>query len=350
MGDIIWEAEVLKKYGVEIYTIGTASYTREKSLIEIASEPKNEHAFILQNYPALDWLSQELTDFTADYSRCGLRPKHRTITDGGNPITGQDTETWPWLAALCFTSGSEEPKIKCSGSIIHDLYILTTAHCVYYEAIEEERKENQITVHLGLTDIQNEAYEEVIDVEKIYIHEKYSNDGNYDYDIALLKLEAPIVYNAFIRPICLPPTNLPLDSILYKPNETAIATGWGMDVGEDERKHVAFRMRRYPKEVNLTLQSKENCVDFVKNKSQNVKFTERMLCAGGDGEEACLGHRGSPLMQPRFDSDGNVYWTQVGITGWSFWPCGRESSYGYYTHVQNLVSWITETIKQTINE
>ncbi|XP_035223086.1 uncharacterized protein LOC118195857 isoform X2 [Stegodyphus dumicola] len=135
------------------------------------------------------------------------------------------------MTALYFTSRFGDTNMKCSGSIIHDLYILTTAHCVYYEAVEDRRKENKITVHLDLS----------------------------------------------------------VESILCKPNETALVTGWGTDVGEDGGKNVAFRMRRYLKEVNLTLQSKENCDSFLKKKSKNMKFTERMLCAGGavmEGQKA----------------------------------------------------------------
>ncbi|XP_035230598.1 serine protease 46-like, partial [Stegodyphus dumicola] len=327
------------------------------------------------------------------YSRCGLRPNHGRRTDGENTITGGDAaEAWPWMAAVYFTPRTGFPVMHCSGSIIHDLYILTNADCVDY-IFKERKKDTPITVHLGLTDIESRLYEEVIDVKKLYIHEKHRNDGNYDYDIALLKLGRSIVYNDFVRPICLPPTNLSPETTLYKPNETAIVTGWGTDVREDEGIYVALGMRRYVKEVNLNLQSKENCVDFLKKKIRNMKFTERMLCTRGDGEDACVGHSGTPLVQPRFDSDGDIYWTQVGIASWSFWPCGREDgedicvrdrgsplmqpqldsdgniywtqvgitaeafkpcggevSYTFYTYVQAVVQWITERIEETINE
>lgn len=46
-----------------------------------------------------------------------------------------------------------------------------------------------------------------LEVKSLHIHPLYNNsdDKHYDHDIALIKLEKPILYNADIMPLCLPP-------------------------------------------------------------------------------------------------------------------------------------------------
>ncbi|GIX97354.1 hypothetical protein CEXT_284041, partial [Caerostris extrusa] len=59
--------------------------------------------------------------------------------------------------------------------------------------------------------------------------------------------------------------------------------------------------------------------------------------------DTCQGDSGGPLMQSQLNDDGYIYWTQVGIVSWGI-GCGLPNTYGYYTHVQRLVEWITNTI------
>lgn len=63
------EAELLKKAGVEIYSIGITGSIEKESLYKIASTTKDsngEHpnVFILQNYATMSWLIQEITNGT----------------------------------------------------------------------------------------------------------------------------------------------------------------------------------------------------------------------------------------------------------------------------------------------
>lgn len=63
-GDPQEAAEYLKEIGVEIYCIGITGDVRKKTLYKIASDPKEEHVFILENYSALPWLIQEIVNGT----------------------------------------------------------------------------------------------------------------------------------------------------------------------------------------------------------------------------------------------------------------------------------------------
>ena len=63
--------------------------------------------------------------------------------------------------------------------------------------------------------------EVVIKASKIVRHEDYKL-GSYDADIALVKLESPVKYNAFIKPVCLPEQD---DN--ERNGESCYVTGWG---------------------------------------------------------------------------------------------------------------------------
>ncbi|CAF4730976.1 unnamed protein product, partial [Rotaria sp. Silwood2] len=66
------------------------------------------------------------------------------------------------------------------------------------------------------------------------------------HDIALLQLSEPIVFNSFIRSICLPSAN---DTV--KHGQRTFVTGWGSTQGTG-----SFR---YLREVEVLIQSNDQC-------------------------------------------------------------------------------------------
>ena len=63
--------------------------------------------------------------------------------------------------------------------------------------------------------------EKVVKASKIIRHEDYKL-GSYDADITLVKLEKPVKYNTFIKPVCLPEQDQ--DEIIA---DSCYVTGWG---------------------------------------------------------------------------------------------------------------------------
>ncbi|KAF8767224.1 Complement factor B like protein [Argiope bruennichi] len=313
-GDPKEEAELLKQAGVEIYCIGVTNSVLQDSLYKIASDPKEEHVFILQNYATLAFLIEEITNGTVDYSKCGLgleKLAGRGRIVGG----GQATDPWPWMAALYFVGPGLQPEFQCGGSIIHESFILTAAHCLFKKNMKREEKD--IIVKLGLTDVKNQSSLQEFEVKKIIVHPGYRNGKIFDYDIALLQLKRPMEYNDLIRPICLPPRELPLDTSLYKPGESVIAIGWGHTGIVNVMEHVDIQPVDQLKEIVLPIQPEERCRRVVldRNLPENA-FTERMFCAGdGRGKnDTCQGDSGGPLMQSGLNEDGYTYYTQVGMS------------------------------------
>ena len=56
-------------------------------------------------------------------------------------------------------------------------------------------------------------------IEKVLMHESYDTDL-VDFDITLLKLNKPLVFNDYVSPVCLPRTLVP-------DNTSCIVSGWG---------------------------------------------------------------------------------------------------------------------------
>ncbi|XP_015927281.1 complement factor B-like [Parasteatoda tepidariorum] len=350
-GDPQQEAELLKRAGVEIYCIGITSTVLQDSLYKIASEneagSKEEYVFILQNYATMDWLIQRITNGTIDYSQCGVGLEKLGKQTGRGRIVGgrRAPEPWPWMAALYFTEQGFQSELQCGGSIIHEKLILTAAHCLFTKK-GERRKDKEIIIKLGLTNVTNETNVQEYEVKKFFIHPQYRLGLIYDYDIALLQLKRPIEFNAFIRPICLPPAEPSPNSTLYKAGQYTVATGWGHSGVVEKMERVNTKSVQSLKEIILPIQSRERCLQSaVENLVDKIPadkvFTDRMFCVGdgNGGNDTCSGDSGGPLMQSQQNSEGNIYWTQIGIVSWGI-GCGLPNTYGYYTHVQNLNFWI----------
>ncbi|GIY86339.1 CUB and sushi domain-containing protein 3 [Caerostris darwini] len=351
-GDPKEEAKLLKETGAEIYCIGITNTVKRESLHKIASEPHDEHVFILQSYATLSFLIEEITNGTIDYSKCGLGLERVGEIVGRGRIGGGDkvAEPWPWMAALYFITTDFSHRLECGGSIINQNFVLTAAHCLFIKDSLERRSEKDVIVKLGLTNLKNQSSVKEFEVKELFIHPQYQPGDIWDYDIALLQLKRPIEFSALIRPLCLPPAELPPNSTLYRPGQHTVAAGWGHASVVQKNENVGTVIEEQLKEIILPIQSSERCnasaIDNIVNKEiKNKAFTDRMFC-GGDGRginDTCQGDSGGPLMQSQLNDDGYIYWTQVGIVSWGV-GCGLPNTYGYYTHVQRLMEWITNTI------
>ncbi|KAF5299445.1 hypothetical protein FQR65_LT01025 [Abscondita terminalis] len=105
---------------------------------------------------------------------------------------------FPWLAALLNNN-----EYFCSATLINDRYVLTTAQCMI-------RMQNLLVLFLDMAR-SNQFLENgqtltfVRRINKILIHRLFRIGGTYNNDIALLRLDAPIIFDVTLTPVCLPP-------------------------------------------------------------------------------------------------------------------------------------------------
>ncbi|XP_018545063.1 transmembrane protease serine 9 isoform X1 [Lates calcarifer] len=229
-------------------------------------------------------------------------------------IGGQEAwaHSWPWQVSLRFATMP-----ACGGAIISPLWVISAAHC-----FKRYNKASFWTVLAGKHDLDNphEAGQQEVGVSMIINHYGY-NTRTKESDMALLKLQRPVVFNQFVRPIDLWMTPLPV-------HRKCTITGWG------STRENGPRVNRL-QEVNVTILPTDVCNQYYLG-----RIRSSMFCAGkdGGGADACQGDSGGPLScftGSRYELAGLVSWG-VG--------CGRAKRPGVYTKLQQHTPWIYDVM------
>jgi secreted trypsin-like serine protease len=141
-----------------------------------------------------------------------------------NIIGSVDTGIYRWTMIVSIRLNNTNQH-SCTGTILTDRYILTTAHCVQNQSLW---KITVVSQHYRLSTEPSETYQ----VDRIHQHPNYRNRGNhFENDIALLHLTESIHvgFVALVTQTCIPKVNSPIDISQYPSNRTRLAIiGWGM--------------------------------------------------------------------------------------------------------------------------
>eukprot|EP00980_Cylindrotheca_fusiformis_P016533 scaffold4954_cov106-Cylindrotheca_fusiformis.AAC.3 len=240
-------------------------------------------------------------------------------------IGGDDAQVgrYPYMVSLLSRSGFHD----CGGSLIAKDVVLTAAHCVG----------NLGRAHVGRFNrfqYSNDVYDDLA-IVKTYVHPLYIGDvdtDDYTYDFALLKLEAPSQNDP-----------VEMNAAFYVPDRNYILTaiGFGQTLA-----HNSNSESNILQEVDLNYISNEEC-----NTSDNGDLSydglikDAMMCAKGDGKDACYGDSGGPLLIKRENSPTNSPDLLVGVTSWGY-ECADPEFPGIYSRVSDQIGWLTETLCQ----
>ncbi|NWI90391.1 HABP2 protein, partial [Pitta sordida] len=150
------------------------------------------------------------------FKTCGQPDSRRSLKRiyGGSKVT---VGKYPWMASVQFKTrdGTEH---LCGGVLIKSCWVLTAGHCF-------DHRRKKIQVVLGEHTLSEEEHQEQrFDVEKIIMHDKYSDEDIPRNDIALLKLK-PVdgkcaMETVFVKTACLPDFSLPIWTECF-------ISGWG---------------------------------------------------------------------------------------------------------------------------
>ncbi|XP_017004359.2 serine protease SP24D [Drosophila takahashii] len=198
---------------------------------------------------------------------------------------------------------------SCGGSIISRNYILTAAHCVTNEdengnhlAIEAAR----FTIRAGSNDRFSGGV--LHQVAEVIVHEAY---GDFMNDVALLRLETPLILSSSIQIIQLPSVDTPADV-------DVIISGWG------RIKHQGD-LPRYLQYNTLKSISTEQCEELIE-----FGFEGELCLLHVVDNGACNGDSGGPA----------IYNNQlVGVAGFVVGGCGSTYPDGY-ARVFYFKDWI----------
>ncbi|XP_033121970.1 uncharacterized protein LOC117120977, partial [Anneissia japonica] len=253
----------------------------------------------------LDW-SDEQGCWNVTSEECGSQP---FLPAEDRIVGGEDVPPgkWPWIGSIT-AYGSH----YCGAALIDREWALTAAHCL--GGIDY--------IRFGTTDLEfhSSVFYEEVGVAQELPHPNY-DDYTLANDIALLRLERPVNYSAFIQPICFGED--------FAVGTECVSAGWG-------RLYEYGPIPNTMQEITVPIISQEECRN-VSQLSQII--TNSTICTGGfeDEKGACRGDSGGPLMCKR---DG--IWFVAGITSFTKNPCA--SDIGGYTRVSSYTELINEIL------
>ncbi|XP_076227354.1 transmembrane protease serine 9 [Nomia melanderi] len=240
------------------------------------------------------------------------------IVGGTEAVPG----TSPWQVSLQW--GIYTYSHFCGGSIINSQWVLTAGHCVlavpsYGNFVIKAGKHSLAT---------KEANEQVVKVVKSIVHEQYV--GNVaPYDIALLKLEKPLLLTKAVQVV-----NLPLSGNV--PTGVATLTGWG-STSRSNNPNMPDKLQT----ADLPLVEWNTCKKAIEQLVGPSPLHSTNVCTGPltGGYSACNGDSGGPLILSR-----NGKPEVIGIVSWGIVPCGTTGAPSVYTRTSAFNSWIQNTI------
>ncbi|KAF2893273.1 hypothetical protein ILUMI_12901 [Ignelater luminosus] len=249
--------------------------------------------------------TSKLTHYTAS-----LLPSHKNSRIiGGRAV---HIQKHPFTAYLAL-KGSRFFDFRGGAVIVARNWAISAAHCLEYIKSDDIKK-NKAFVCSNTSYWQKDYKQHQI--TRKYIHEKYDAD-ELDYDIGLLRVNQPFD-GKFEKPIKWVGNNYK-----YIPNTNAYVLGWGSTDPSD------FKVVTQLREAQIKLEDFNKCSKRYEEK--NYLLTDRMICAGEEGKDACVYDSGGPLIQ-----NGAL----IGIVSWGTDVCADKHLPGVYSKISMFSQWL----------
>ncbi|CAG0902505.1 unnamed protein product, partial [Darwinula stevensoni] len=274
---------------------------------------------------------------------CGKRLLVKKLSAGGKPSSLGE---WPWQAAIYDV---KEKLIVCGGALIRKQWVLTAAHCIAYGGSSRPRPQNDFRVYVGKHYRNDSLDDEFVQQREVsvIVSSKDFNIYNFDSDIALLKLNEPVLLTDRVQLICIP-KNLHITENNLKDGNIGSVAAWGLNSLDVLSEEVT--------QIQIPVVKNDICRrDYihVTGDSDTIRtLTVNQFCAGRNTtisetefQTVCPGDSGSPMV---FYSKALDLWHIEGIVSHHLGKkeCSKRQGgeYGIFTRVYRYVEWIETVI------
>ncbi|XP_067615609.1 modular serine protease-like [Eurosta solidaginis] len=132
----------------------------------------------------------------------------------------------PWHVGVYNKLNEKDYKRNCGGSIISTRLVVSAAHCFWDEANAKKYPERLFKIVPVQIIPSYVGSEDGFDVTDIHIPSKYTGfNGNFDQDLAIVKLVQAFKFGPSIRAVCADPKNLAAAAV--ENNIPGFIVGWG---------------------------------------------------------------------------------------------------------------------------
>ncbi|XP_068625751.1 modular serine protease-like [Battus philenor] len=228
-------------------------------------------------------------------------PECGTVVSKGQQLVvgGREAERGElsWHAGI-YRKGWSTQQI-CGGSLIRRSTVISAAHCFYDANKAAKMSAKNFAVAVGKIyrswNDRRDSGAQKRDVSELYIPETYKHfENNYQDDLALLVVDHPFEYTAYIRPVCLD-FQPEFDEFQLHAGNLGKVAGWGME-------DTAGRYSEVLKVVELPVIEFQVCWENVPLDFK-AHITSNKFCAGYfNGTALCKGDSGGGLAFPSKES------------------------------------------------
>lgn len=224
-----------------------------------------------------------------------------------------DASQFPYQAAI----RELNQNFICSGFIINEFYIGTSAFCVM------DYRPNEIEILVGTNRISSGGGGWVFRVSRITLHNAFQAALHLN-DVAVIRTNVPIRYSPRVRSIV-------LGSDFVNPGSTVTISGFGKNshLQNEASENLHFIRKQVLTNTDCASRLLQN------GENPNIVFGNNFCTFNGIGQGTCIGDAGSPVVM-----NNEV----VGIVSWDDF-CGLGSP-DVHVRISNFRSWFIENTQE----